>query len=250
MLALVLFWAFGAKAQGLIWSGPNHTTSIGNTIGGGPLASWQIAFDHVPALGSSTPPSLNPVSGIFIMSLSTNDSGRTFFVNALNEPGFAGFVAGLTDGANNYIRFQSYGGWQSGLEQSYLGRSALAPDLAGYDITQIGFRVNSFYDYYDGTEDRYFKNLDYSLDFYGVVVPEPSTYALLTLGAAKSAQAAFGTAKVTSRKGAVLTIDNSPRANESSRKAKSSKRLHAATACAAPPHGALEAAGSGIHLAY
>ncbi len=117
------------------------------------------------------------------MNLFTNDTGRTFFANALNEPGFGGFVAGLTDGVNNYIRFQSPdpSSWELGLEQLYLGRSALAPDFAGYDITQIGFRVNSFYDYYDGMEDRYFKRLDYSLDFYGAPVPEPSTWALLGL---------------------------------------------------------------------
>ena len=120
------------------------------------------------------------------MSLFTNDTGHTFFANALNEPGFNGFVAGITDGVNNYIRFQSpfASSWQLGLEQPYLGRSAFAPDFAGYNITQIGFRVNNFYDYYDGSDDRYFKQLDYSLDFYGAPVPEPGTWALLGLGSA------------------------------------------------------------------
>ena len=45
-----------------------------------------------------------------------------------------------------------------------------------------GFRVNNFYDYFDVQEDRYFKTLNYSLDFYGVSVPEPGTWALLGLG--------------------------------------------------------------------
>ena len=119
---------------------------------------------------------------LFSMSLATNDSGRTFFANAQNEPGFGGFVAGLTDGANNYVRVQATSAWEVWTEQPFLGRSSLAPDLAGYNITQIGFRVNSFYDDYDGTEDRYLKKLDYSLDFYGAAVPEPSTWALLALG--------------------------------------------------------------------
>ena len=120
------------------------------------------------------------------MSLSTNASGQTFFATTLNEPEFGGFVANLTDGVNGLFRFQqgSPGIFQDWSEQSFLGRSAAAPDLAGYDITQIGFRVNNFYDYFDVQEDRYFRTLDYSLDFYGAPVPEPSIYALLALGAA------------------------------------------------------------------
>ena len=53
-----------------------------------------------------------------------------------------------------------------------MGRS---PDLAGYNITQIGFRVNNYYDWFYAPENRYLNTLDYSLDFYGAAVPEPGT---------------------------------------------------------------------------
>ena len=56
--------------------------------------------------------------------------------------------------------------------------------MAGYNITQISFRVNNFYDYFDVQENGYFRQLDYSLDFYLAPVPEPSTWALLGLGGA------------------------------------------------------------------
>ena len=174
---LALLVTAGVHAQGLIWSA---NSSAGNS-GAGPGGSWQIAFDHVSDPYFPIPPYQNPSTRIFSMTLATNDTGQTFFANALNEPGYAGFAAGLTDGTNGYIRF--YPGLTIS-EQGFLGRSALAPDLAGYSITQIGFRVNNFYDYFDVQEDRYFRTLDYSLDFYGAPVPEPSTWALLGLGGA------------------------------------------------------------------
>ena len=120
------------------------------------------------------------------MFLNTNDSGHTFFASTLNEPGFGRFVAGLTDGTNGYLRFEvvSFGILYNPSEQTFLGRSSISPDLAGYNITQIGFRVNNFYDWYEPVEERNFRTLNYSLDFYGAPVPEPSTWALLTLGAA------------------------------------------------------------------
>jgi hypothetical protein len=184
---IALLAGLSAHAQGLIWSA-NSSRSIGGPIGAPPFGTWGIAFDHVSNQADYQfpwiPPSQHPATMLFSMSLVTNDSGRTFFANTMNEPGFAGFVASFTDGANNYIRFQAPD--TSSLivlsEANFLGRSALAPDLAGYNITQIGFRVNSFYDDYDGTEDRWMKRLDYSLDFYGAPVPEPGTWALLTLG--------------------------------------------------------------------
>jgi hypothetical protein len=180
---LAVLGVFDAHAQGLVWTA-NRTTTEG---GWPPLASWEIAFDHVSDPSFPTPPpSLNPATRIFSMILTTNDTGRTFFANALNEPGFAGFAAGLTDGANGYIRLQApYPSTWGGLsEQVFLGRSSLSPDLAGYNITQISFRVNNFYDSYYAPDDVYLKTLNYSFDFYGAPVPEPGIWALLSLGAA------------------------------------------------------------------
>ncbi len=177
---LALLMSLTGRAQGIIWS-VNYLE--GSSVA--PGASWQIAFDHVPA-NVGSPPSQNLSTRIFTMSLFTNDTGRTFFANSLNEPGYAGFVAGLTDGSIGDLRFQNpdASSWRWGSEQLFLVRSPASPDLAGYNITQIGFRVNNFYDYFDVQEDRYFRQLDYSLDFYGAPVPEPSIWALLGLGGA------------------------------------------------------------------
>lgn len=188
-LFIVLLTFFGihhAHAQGLIWSSPNVASSIGNTPGAGPLPNRQIAIDHSSSPFLPGSPSLNSVSGIFFMTISTNDAGHTFFANALNTPGFAGFVAGLTDGANDYIRFSDYMPLPFGVatEAGFLGRSPAAPDFAGYDITQIGFRVNSYYDYFEPADNQYLSVFNYSLDFYLTPVPEPSTWALLGLGGA------------------------------------------------------------------
>jgi hypothetical protein len=87
------------------------------------------------------------------MTIVTNDTGRTFLADALNEPGFGGFVAGLTDGINGYIRFCP--GFTIP-EQGFLGRASLAPDLAGSSITQINFRVNNFHDWYFAPEETYY----------------------------------------------------------------------------------------------
>jgi hypothetical protein len=177
--SLALIGILDADAQGLIWSA-DHWAENDAVL---PGASWEIAFDHVSEV-SAFPPSANTATRIFSMTLATNDSGRTFVANAMNEPGFAGFVAGLTDGTNGWLRFQdgSPSAWFRQSEELFLGRPSNAPDLAGYDITEVAFRVNSFYDWYDHTEGRYFRTLEYSLDFYAV--PEPSTRALLGLGAA------------------------------------------------------------------
>ena len=179
---LAFFGTLHGHAQGIIWS-IHFTASAGNAEGAGPVADRQVAIDHSSNPFFPQSPSLNPVSGIFSMTISTNDAGRTFYANDLNQPGFAGFVAGLTDGANDYIRFQDSGAsFGYATEAGLLGRSPAAPDLAGYNITQIGYRVNSYYDWYYEPENRYLNTFDYSLDFYLTPVPEPSTWALLTLG--------------------------------------------------------------------
>jgi hypothetical protein len=170
-----------AHAQGVIWSA-DRWAEMSTTPG----ASWEIAFDHTSDQFFPTRPNQNFATRIFPLTIGTNDAGRTFFTDALTEPGFGGFVAGLTDGTNGFLRFQvvSAGVVYPPSEQDFLGRSSLSPDLAGFDITQIGFRVNNFYDWYDSSEERNFRTLNYSLDFYGTAVPEPSTWALLGLGGA------------------------------------------------------------------
>ena len=176
---LALLATLDARTQGVIWTA-NRFAEHSETPG----ASWQIAFDHVSDL-FTPPPRQNPATRIFFMTLTTNDAGRTFFTDALTEPGFGGYIAGLTDGTNGFLRFQDGGsGWGGASEQQFLGRLSLSPDLADYNITQIGFRVSEFYDYFDPSEDRHFRFLGYSLDFYGSPVPEPGTWALLGLGGA------------------------------------------------------------------
>jgi len=179
--SLALIEILDCRAQGIIWSTDRFVEQ--SEV---PGASWAIAFDHVSDPFFWSPPTPNPATRIFSMTLSTNDAGSTFFANALNEPAFGGFVAGLTDGSNDFIRLQAPGIWYRTPEQLYLGRSSLSPDLAGYNITQIGFRVNNFYDWYEPVEERNFRTLNYSLDFYGAAVPEPSTWALLALGGASA----------------------------------------------------------------
>ena len=75
---------FGVRAQGLI-SSINRTSYVGNEAGGGPVPNREIGFDHVsdPGFTNTNPPSLNPVTGIFSMTISTNEAGRTFFANAI-----------------------------------------------------------------------------------------------------------------------------------------------------------------------
>ncbi len=182
---LALLTVVNGNAQGLIWS-VSRTETGGGVEGGGPLGNREIALDHVSNPLYPILPSLNPVSGIFSMSISTNDAGHTFFANTVNAPGFAGFAAGITDGANDYIRISEYSSSFYGYlnEADFLGRSPAAPDFAGYTITQIDFRVDNYYDWFYAPENRYLNTLDYSLVFYGSPVPEPSTWALLGLGGA------------------------------------------------------------------
>jgi hypothetical protein len=54
-----------------------------------------------------------------------------------------------------------------------LERASAAPDLAGYSIALIAFRVNNFYDWYWAPEERNYRTLEYSLDFYGAPVSVP-----------------------------------------------------------------------------
>jgi hypothetical protein len=175
---MVMFsWAIHTQAQVLVWSATNV---LQESVA--PGEPWEIALDDEPDSFNSgyvwLPPSVT-ATRLFVMTLYTNDTGWTFFANAANEPGFAGFVANLTDGTNQNIRFQSdHSSYTSLREEGFLGRSLLAPDLAGYNITRIGFRVESFYDTF-GWEDEWYRTLVYSLNFYtGPLGPQPAAARL------------------------------------------------------------------------
>ena len=172
-ILIMLTWAVHAQAQVLVWSGSGW---VGESVV--PGETWQIAIDHARDFQSLPAPRDDPAA-LLVMTLSTNDAGRTFFVNTANSPGFARFVANLTDGTNGWIRFQNQYGYRSWTEAYFMGRSPVAPDLAGYNITSIGFRVQDFYDYYEVGDDRYDRQLDYSLDFYsGPIGPQPTAASL------------------------------------------------------------------------
>jgi len=172
---VTLAWAVHAQAQELVWSKRGGTTA-GVTPGGG----LDIAFDITSEEFSATPPRSNAVTRIFCLTLFTNDAGRTFFANAANEPGFTGFVAMLTDGTNQFIRLQDYfNAWSHHRESDFLGRSSIAPDLAGHNITRIGFRVESIYDEYIASDDYWERTLVSTLDFYtGPIGPGPAAAGL------------------------------------------------------------------------
>lgn len=131
---LAVFGTLHAHAQGLIWSVRPTAQVVGAAQGGGAPENRQVAFDHVSNPLFPTTPSLNPVSGIFSMTIATNNGGFTFFANSLNAPGFAGFVAGLTDGANDYIRISDFSSsfYVFATEGEVLGRPPATPDFAGY----------------------------------------------------------------------------------------------------------------------
>ena len=72
---MALLAVLGVHAPGLIWSANQWAENTIAASGAGfPSGNGQIALDNVSA-ETGCPPSLNPVSGIFSMSLGTNDTG-------------------------------------------------------------------------------------------------------------------------------------------------------------------------------
>src|SRR5688572_16856271 len=79
--------ALSVHAQGVIWS--THIRDGSGSISNVPQpSSLHIVFDYGwQGSGSSFQKYGDPATRIFSLSISTNDSGRTFFADATTEPG-------------------------------------------------------------------------------------------------------------------------------------------------------------------
>jgi hypothetical protein len=78
------------------------------------------------------------------LSIRDGEEGRTLGAQADNDPDFTNFAALLTDGVDTLMSTCVYGSGSGDYESRVLvGRPSTGPDLAGYTIDSIEFRIDS-----------------------------------------------------------------------------------------------------------
>ncbi len=142
-----------------------------------PIAPVEILLEHDPGV---VPLELTQI-GLGIL-WDDGDSGTVDFTSE-TDPNFDTFVAGLTNGVDDFIsvlvEWPDQGGGGGGATESSWGFGS--PDLFGYEIDLILLTVHDV-QIDPWMQDGFYAEVDLTYEFYGSLIPEPTTLTLLAVG--------------------------------------------------------------------